>query len=1684
MDLNQWLINNDVEDMANALFPNEDVPPNNEQDFFVMEDLDPLFVDIDLPAYNRERKQRAIALWNINRTQARQLLRRHEHPASRVRREQERAQGLPLTPRVMMQEIVLAPEEIPPDERMPMYQNSFQEGLPPPVLQPRDAPETDIVTVDHRDIISDIVEYHPNVIPNEHVPQRLLSRLFQNRNQRYLFRRFIFGANIPEELYQNNWEFAANLSSVVFILLLYCIFQLLRTPGRMANNLADFTRPNFLNLTIPAEVRNRRIWWSITIYNDDQNRYSGFELGIEYRDVLRRVGQLLYQLAGDVKIELTLIYEIPQGDNMNPNALVSPMIDELDVTPFNEPRLPEEINNVPYNQVNVNMGNWTIRPRRVRAPRPTEAQRLGGAQNILNYPRRGPRVAGYNVQEFVDQPFLCLAQERNWEIQQPISSLQLSPAILRRVKNFRRKSVEQVNLPDQLLALSNGNIQVGSYELLEPHTVMFYKESVMRLYAKNGSVFYTPETPSYSCFLMAFLRAQCIEYEFNGSKEFVSEAEVPGPRIPCTLPQWSTLQQNYSFVQYDVEKEDFYLHLFETDITNQEMNCNYSKEMTDFWELGARELEQYIRRRKGEYVDVNDLETVGTLVSELFQVVVQVFDIQTSDKRAWIFAPAMDRYIGQQVAASQGKLRMISLLYDQGHMIPIRDLRCFLTVKNKHKLRNNAYCPFCEKHGGTQMHSKKGCFQHLTACFKKHYNDYWNSLSLDPVNLEGNNAVIPIKNQFNVEMKQLVPTCIYCSEHVPQAQFIHHRCHISPRPPPKEPKNPSSFYVYDIEAAQVFNGERGVTYHVCNMLVFRKMYPETAEERNGKMFENEYDFMDHLMNGPEYENAVIIAHNGGAYDHHFIVRYLERMKIAHQFVPTPNSLHKFLSVSITEKEITFLDFIHFMPGSLKSISESMGLSVTKGDFPHRFNTSPDTSYRGRIPPMGTEEDYWCMSTKKSEKDIMEMQDFYEEQADIYCVCEEEVQYGNHETHCATCEKKLWIMKDQMYHYCKLDVDVLGEACARYRDQLLALADESAPLGLDIPWNPSNIEPYDFMTVPQLAMQILLQGYVAPIFRNSMDKKRIGQTQQGLIWMESIQREQNKRILHRQNHHKEYFCYDLQLFVDGYCPETDEMFVCLDCDLYACPDCHFHNIQTLQPHPHYPYKSFLDVSLKTAELIDIWKFRGAHVIFACKVDTNVSPYHLKCLDSKPMASFFYGGRTEVFQPYKKCLPGETIQYHDVCSLYPYVCAFEELPFDVPEYIPGFEIQSERLFHPDPQQKYWGYIRAKVRPNPECVLGLLPCRNEDGRLVFSLEVQEGCWGLNEVELAVSQGYILEEIYEIIHWGPDKRSNQLFRGYVDYFLKMKQQAEGWVKLGGHSNMTEEEKDALIDRLFASNGQIGHIDKNKVEKNPIRRALAKLFLNSLWGKFAQKPRSKRQGIIYSANDFIQIWSNDHIKKKSILFRETGVGIFKYQYELKSAYTPENAKGNLFLAAKVTEHARCILHRQMIKIHPERILYCDTDSVLFVWPENGPDLTGIGLGKWTNEYPTKRIVEFLALAPKFYMLVFPEDTCLKVKGIQLTQKNIKTLHAQCLKELLWGEFIATNAGEKRKSDVYVDHMTIFSNCHANRGVEYGVMMTRYAKKIVQFVITKRVLLKYAVASLDDLENIKTLPYGHRLLRK
>jgi hypothetical protein len=68
-------------------------------------------------------------------------------------------------------------------------------------------------------------------------------------------------------------------------------------------------------------------------------------------------------------------------------------------------------------------------------------------------------------------------------------------------------------------------------------------------------------------------------------------------------------------------------------------------------------------------------------------------------------------------------------------------------------------------------------------------------------------------------------------------------------------------------------------------------------------------------------------------------------------------------------------------------------------------------------------------------------------------------------------------------------------------------------------------------------------------------------------------------------------------------------------------------------------------------------------------------------------------------------------------------------------------------------------------------------------------------------------------------------LFKGYVKAFMKIKLETSEW---RNDFESEEEYRKAVKENLG--------IELGKIENNPGKRAVAKICLNSLWGKFAQR--------------------------------------------------------------------------------------------------------------------------------------------------------------------------------------------------------------------------------------------------------
>ena len=304
------------------------------------------------------------------------------------------------------------------------------------------------------------------------------------------------------------------------------------------------------------------------------------------------------------------------------------------------------------------------------------------------------------------------------------------------------------------------------------------------------------------------------------------------------------------------------------------------------------------------------------------------------------------------------------------------------------------------------------------------------------------------------------------------------------------------------------------------------------------------------------------------------------------------------------------------------------------------------------------------------------------------------------------------------------------------------------------------------------------------------------------------------------------------------------------------------------------------------------------------------------------------------------------------------------------------------HTDIHQ-YFGLIQCKILPPRELYHPVLPYRHDD-KLLFPLcgrcvkeemdkplldrsyhcphpdeeRALTSTWCSPELQKAVELGYQVLYIYEVWHF--DDTCEGLFRDYVNTWLKVKQEASGWPK----DVNTEEAKMKYIHDYYEKEGI--QLEYDQIKKNPGLRTLAKLMLNSMWGKFGQRLNKTRVQEFDDPQTFHQFLNTDTIDVRHVSIINDQMVEVQYQYEKEDI--PVSPNLNIFVACFTTCHARLKLYAALEQLQ-ERVLYYDTDSVIFLQDEGqpNPDL-GNYLGDFTSELDDKdHIDEFISGGPKNY---------------------------------------------------------------------------------------------------------------------
>ncbi|KAL3088260.1 hypothetical protein niasHS_009442 [Heterodera schachtii] len=226
--------------------------------------------------------------------------------------------------------------------------------------------------------------------------------------------------------------------------------------------------------------------------------------------------------------------------------------------------------------------------------------------------------------------------------------------------------------------------------------------------------------------------------------------------------------------------------------------------------------------------------------------------------------------------------------------------------------------------------------------------------------------------------------------------------------------------------------------------------------------------------------------------------------------------------------------------------------------------------------------------------------------------------------------------------------------------------------------------------------------------------------------------------------------------------------------------------------------------------------------------------------------------------------------------------------------------------------------------------------------------------ELAKALECGYTVDRFYRAWHY--EEEADDLFKGYVRLFLKLKQEASGFPK----GVETEEQKDMWREEYKEK--YMIEIDLKKVKKNPGLRYISKLMLNNLW-----------------MCDIVE-YSDEAIK---LIYRD------------KEDFVTEHKSSNIVISLWTTSMARLKLLEFIREAEGNggEILYTDTDSIFVLHDRDvEPITTGKFMGQMSEEYGGYEIEEYCCGGAKQYALKMKNkqtgetEYVMKIRGLHSTE--------------------------------------------------------------------------------------------------
>ena len=651
------------------------------------------------------------------------------------------------------------------------------------------------------------------------------------------------------------------------------------------------------------------------------------------------------------------------------------------------------------------------------------------------------------------------------------------------------------------------------------------------------------------------------------------------------------------------------------------------------------------------------------------------------------------------------------------------------------------------------------------------------------------------------------------------------------------------------------------------------------------------------------KDFIALAHNAKGYDNILINEWIN------DSINNNDTIPEFIRVgskiiSIKFRDVKIICSLSFLPMPLDKFSSTFNLvENAKGFFPHLFNIRQNQNYIGPYPPKSDYQPRF-MNFKKNK----EFQEWYTK---VYKD--------------SNGKERIFDFKKQIVAYCDSDVEILRKGCLAFRkiiiDQTISTRD------------PSGIDPFRrAITLPSLCHVIyrnmhLIPETIALVPENGFNSNQVT-SKKALCWLRFISHKQKRSIHHAQNFGEIQF---ENYRGDGYDPISNTVYEFHGCYYHGCLKCNspkkLNIIKQMSFEAIYNRHclridklKLMEINGRRINLVEIWEHSWDEMV---KEDEEIGIFLDSYEEISPLIprDAFFGGRTETFDTNRQIQDDEKIKYIDVTSLYPYGTKIEPFPI-------GHPINITENFKPLDQ--YFGLVKLKILAPRGLRMPVLPDRST-GQLVFSLcftctkEKQKNCnhseneraftgtWTTVEIQEAVKQGYKVIKIYEVLHYeetaqyDPVTRTGGIFTTYINQFYKMKTEASGYPP----GCTTDILKNKYINDFLLVEGIL--LDKENIKLNEGMRAIAKLMLNSFWGRFGMQPNKKQYKLIRKTSDWFALISDDKYIVHDVDF--THKKYLQVYFSEANDYFEATADVNVVLACFVCAYGRLKMLKELTKI-------------------------------------------------------------------------------------------------------------------------------------------------------------------------